>query len=84
VQHDPSHIASLICLQAQAAPFPTVFFTESAQSLAPVTWWKGLKSSAVPSGFIDLATQLLSSPASSASIERIFSNFGAIHTKTRN
>ena len=34
--------------------------------------------------FSELAIRLLSAPASSASIERIFSNFGYIHNEMRN
>ena len=83
-QRDPDNIATLIALDAQSAPFPPVYFTESAKSINPVVWWKGLKMYSVPSSFIDLAALLLASPASSASIERVFSSFGLIHTKVRN
>jgi len=39
----------------------------------------------VPHDLVELALQLLSAPASSASIESIFfSSFGGIHTKTQN
>jgi len=55
------------------------------QSLPPpLMWWKATASFGVPSSFIFLASLLLGTPPSSVSIERIFSCFGAIHTKIRN
>ena len=83
-QQNPDYIASLIAFEGQSLPFPPAYFTETATEVHPVTWWKGLQQFNVDTGFINLAIQLLSSPPSSASIERIFSNFGAIHTKIRN
>ena len=49
-----------------------------------VIWWKGIRKSSVPKEFTDIALQLLNAPSSSASIERVFSSFGLIHTKVRN
>ena len=42
------------------------------------------KSSSLPAEFVNLIIQLLQSPASSASIERVFSNFSFVHSKLRN
>ena len=81
---NPEFILTIIAYRAKSMPFPHSFFTESAIELHPVTWWKGVKSAEIPSEFIDIATQLLSAPCSSAAIERIFSNFSYIHSKIRN
>ena len=79
-----SFIETVINFQAQAVPFPPSFFNENALQMSPINWWKALKKYGVNSGFIQTAVQILSAPASSASIERIFSNFGHVHTKARN
>ena len=81
---DDQHIATLIAYDGQAAPFPPAYFSESAKSTQPTVWWKGVCMYNVPQSFAELAIQLLSAPASSASIERVFSSFGAIHNKVRN
>ena len=55
--------------------------------LSPIVWWKGvLKNSRaeINHQFASIAVHLLSASATSASIERIFSNFGNIHSKIRN
>ena len=38
----------------------------------------------LPTGFKEIVIQLLSAPGSSASVERVFSKFGLIHSKLRN
>ena len=48
-------------------------------------WWKCLKTSqTVNYELCNLAIKLSTMPASSASIERVFSNFALIQTKLRN
>ena len=81
---DDSYIATLIAFDAKANAFPAVYFNDSATSIRPEIWWKGMKSYCISDGFIDIATHLLTSPASSASIERVFSSFGVVHNKARN
>ncbi|KAK2155269.1 hypothetical protein LSH36_244g02047, partial [Paralvinella palmiformis] len=76
VSKNPTFIAELITFQAKSAPYPKAFFTEAALSIDPITWWNAMKPSGMNSDFV---VRLLQSPASSASIERIFSNFGQIH-----
>ena len=46
-----------------------------------VSRWKAVEKCGVPHDFVELALQLLSAHASSASTKRIFSSFGGIHTK---
>lgn len=74
----------LISLEAQSTPFPAHYFTKIGRSVYPVTWWLGAKRSGVSAEMVAIAKTLLSSACSSASIERVFSNFGAIHSKLRN
>ena len=60
--------------------FPTRYYTNLAvQGLQPQKMTRGLKFY-----LCMLARKLLVMPASSAAIERIFSNFGLIQTKLRN
>ena len=73
-----------IAFDAQSAPFSTNYFMDTSRAVDPVVWWKGLRRCKVPWAFADIAIHLLSSPSSSASVERVFSNFGLIHSKIRN
>lgn len=59
-------------------------------TLAPAKWWKIVEKKhqnttklATPA-FCQLMTKISSLPASSASVERLFSTFGLVHTKLRN
>ena len=85
IEQNPSLLPQLYQYQAKAEPFPTSIFA-CTDSLKPTTWWKTVKSSKnmVSNELRDIAIKLLSLPSSSASIERIFSNFGIIQTKLRN
>jgi len=74
-------IALLINYQAQASPFPSTFFTKVATKLSQINWWKALRSYKPPNDILELGVKLLSCPASSTSIEWIFSNLGNIHTE---
>ena len=54
-------------------------------NVSPAVWWKSVeKLTPLNPLFCQLARKLMGMPASSASIERIFSNFGLIQTKLRN
>ena len=66
--NDPSFITSLINYQAQASPFPSIFFTNVATKLSPINWWMVLRSYGVPFDLLELAVELLSCRASSAPI----------------
>ena len=80
-----SLLPQLYQFQAKAAPFPASIF-ECRDALDPVTWWKIIKTSKnlVAHELCHIAINLLILPSSSASIERIFSNFGLIQTQLRN
>jgi len=52
---------------------------------SPLNWWKAQsRCEKIPNGFVDLVVRLFRCPASSASIERMFSTFGHLQTKSRN
>jgi hypothetical protein len=83
-----SFLPLLIAYDTQSSPFPSSFFLdEVVKSLKPEIWWKGVlkdSKSEVCAQFSNLAIRLLTAPASSAAVERIFSNFGFVHSKLRN
>ena len=77
---DPGFITSFISFQAKAAPFPRSYFSTEGISISPHTWWQGAAVCGVDPAFADLVQRLTTSPASSASIERVgFSTFSFIH-----
>ena len=80
-----SLLPQLYQFQAMAAPFPASIF-ECTDALDPVTWCKTIKTSKnlVAHELCHIAINLLILPSSSASIERIFSNFGLIQTQLMN
>lgn len=67
-------------------PFPESFFQEQMRKqLSPIQWWEAvLKTNRVDVKFCEFSLHLQKCVASSASIERIFSNFGLVQTKIRN
>ena len=69
---------------AQTDPFPKLRFREEARQVSSIVWWKSLTGSKVSEDFIELAIRLVSAPASSASIKRIFSTLAHVHNKVRN
>ena len=85
IGQNASLLPLLYLFQAKAEPFPTSIFS-CTDTLKPVMWWRTVKSSKnlVPNELCDIAIKLLSLHSSSASIERIFSNFGFIQRKLRN
>ena len=85
VSRNPSFLPTAIAFQAQADPFPSSFFQPAALDMNVVTWWVALNASMqLPEGFLALMLQLHSACASSASLERVFSNFGIIQSRLRN
>lgn len=88
LEHYSSEHATLqLKMQTKAAPFPKTLFTETSISMSPTTWYRCLLSdvhSDDVKAFCETAQLYLSIPASSASIERVFSNYAALQTKVRN
>lgn len=63
-----------------------MFHTSCIDKVESTKWWYCVKTSCkgVSEEICDLAVQLLRFPASSAAIERVFSNLGMIQNKLRN
>ena len=81
----PDFIPLIIAFQAEAEPFPKSFFHEKARNMNVRTWWKALrKNDDFPADLINFIIHLHNCPASSASIERVFSNLSFIQNKVRN
>ena len=80
----PKMIPIYLSFLAQTDPFPKLRFREEARQVSSTVWWKSLARSKVSENFIEFAIRLASAPASSASIERIFSTFAHVHNKVRN
>ncbi len=69
--------------------YPETMFRNEIVELPASKWWeilkqKSLKSHKLPIGFVDFMINLMSCPASSASIERMFSTYGLVWSKLRN
>lgn len=80
-------IPLIVQFHAQAQPFQESLFSESVVSQVYVyEWWKSQKNTIGkfnPNVF-PIIEQLLTAQASSASVERMFSSFGLVHSKLRN
>lgn len=84
---NPELFPHFCCFQSEEKPFlKSMFHTSCVTKVDPCVWWKTAKKTSkdLNGELCDLASVLLKLPSSSASIERIFSNFGAIQTKLRN
>ena len=80
----PEMIPTYLSFVAQTDPFPKLRFREEARQVSSTVWWKSLTGSKVSEDFIELSIRLVSAPASSASIEQIFSTFAHVHNKVQN
>ena len=80
----PEMISTYLSFLAQTDPFPKLRFREEVRQVSSKVWWKSLTGSKVSENFLKLAIRLVSAPASSASIERIFSTFAHVHNKVPN
>jgi hypothetical protein len=77
----------IIKFQNKSAPFRSLMFSqEMTSNISPVEWWISHKDlfGNNKDEVVKIAKQLLGAVASSASVERIFSSFGLIHSKLRN
>ena len=83
---NPEFVAAAITFQSQGSPYPRSFFQPMVlYSMGPATCWRSLRKNCnLPKGFVDLVTNLHSTSASAACIERVFSTFGLVMTKLRN
>ncbi|KAL4092430.1 hypothetical protein QTP88_026931 [Uroleucon formosanum] len=84
--YHPNIMAEIINYQAQCGPFkPYLFHPDTVKSISPMAWWSALfKRNLISVGLNILTMQLFTAVCSSAGIERLFSSFGFIHSKSRN
>lgn len=84
IKYTDSLVALVIKFQAKSTPFKEIFFAENVTSSVTVyEWWKSQENEIEkfnPTVFKSIE-QLLTAKASSASVERIFSSFGLVHSK---
>ena len=74
-------------LAAKLEPFPVRMFGPSFGNMKSSAWYQCLKGETRDPNMLrlcDLAAKLLSMPPSSASVERVFSNFAVVQNKLRN
>lgn len=81
---DDTLVPIVMKYQAKTAPFQTFRFVAGAvDEVHPLSWWKLIPDASINSKFITYITQLMTAVNSSASIERVFSTFGLVHSKIR-
>ena len=75
----------LINLKAKSPPFDKSYLFESSllSNVTPNAWWRSLKGK-VDKESINIITGILTGTSSNASVERVFSKFGLVHSKLRN
>lgn len=75
----------IIKFEAKSDPFKSVMFSEEIiNNVTPIQWWKSQKDVSDINKVLPILTQLMCSVTSSASVERIFSTFGLVHSTIRN
>lgn len=77
----------IVKFQSRSSPFQEALFTpQLTNEVAAYDWWKSQKTEIekISSNAFPAIEQLLTAKASSASVERIFSSFGLVHSKLRN
>lgn len=72
----------ILIKEKKSFPYKSLYWFNTKVAVA---WWKGVSASFsnIPKGFVDLMIALHNACESSPAIERVFSSFGLIHTKTR-
>ena len=86
LEYSADLLPDLLNFSTDSLDIPNSLMHEAVISKTKSTvWWKCLeKSNAINKDLCELAYKLMAMPASSASIERVFSNFGLIQSKLRN
>lgn len=75
----------IIQFLAKSDPFTDILFDEEIlKTSKALNWWKSQQSVDAVQKVLPTIKQLLSATASSASVERVFSTFGLVHSKLRN
>lgn len=75
----------IIQFLAKSNPFIDIMFDEEIlKTSRALNWWKSQQNVDAIQKVLPTIKQLLSATASSASVERVFSTFGLVHSKLRN
>lgn len=70
---------------ARSEPFTDIMFDNNIlKNVKPLDWWKSQQNIPIIQKEFQIFRQLFCAAASSASVERIFSTFGMVHSKVRN
>lgn len=85
-ESDPALLPELLSFSCDALGLPNTLTSETViQNTNPIVWWQCVeKSGKINPALCQIARRLLKMPASSASLERVFSNFGFLQSKLRN
>lgn len=88
-QYEGSGLLPLIIkLKSKSHPFKSVMFSEEIlQNVTAIEWWQSQKNvfdEDTQDKIYPILRQLFGAIASSASVERVFSTFGFVHSKIRN
>ena len=85
-QEDPETLPNLLNFMCDCLEMPKSMLTDACVSKTrPTVWWQCVKKTGTVNLRLgEIACQLGSMPASSASTEMVFSNFGIIRNKLRN
>ena len=87
-ENNPKLVAVIMKFRSRACSFnKTYLFQPSTiKNVSSSTWWQNVdpSGSELETDTMNIITNLLTSVASSASVERIFSTFGFVHSAVRN
>lgn len=79
----PTCLSTVMNYQTKTAPFSDFRFKPSlVANVSPLVWWKSI--TGMSEEVLTLVAPLLTAVNSSASIERVFSTFGLVHSRLRN
>lgn len=89
--HHPEFLPGILAFSIEDEDYypKSMFYNDVIKNFSPAKWWKIIgkkteKSEKLPVGFCDFFWALHCTPASSASIERVFSTYGLVWSKLRN
>lgn len=82
---DSGLLPLVIKFNARPQPFKTVMFSEEiTKNVSGVQWWQSQADDPEIGKQLPVLKQFLCAVASSASVERVFSTFGLVHSDLRN
>ncbi|XP_045110374.1 uncharacterized protein LOC123504116 [Portunus trituberculatus] len=80
----PMFLTKLMAFRGKTQPFKDYYFTKNVvETMSPLAWWLTF-SSELSENELNIPKKLFTAVASSPGVERIFSNFGHVHSSIRN